>query len=110
VNIATGSNRVVLGLRPRGAAAHGGREEEEMADVEEQEVTGEGRDVMMTETETEIATTTPTDTETEIAAGALGTNDWSDPAHLCQVIGVDHCGTRNRGRTQGGCSVLAGAT
>jgi hypothetical protein len=75
MNVATGTNRVVLGLRPRGAAADGGSEEEEMADVEEEEATGEARDVTMTETEIEIATTTATETETETEAGALATND-----------------------------------
>jgi len=41
------TNRVVLGHRPRGGgASDGGREEK--ADAEEEEATGEGRDVMMT--------------------------------------------------------------
>jgi len=69
---ATGMNRVVLGRRPRqGAAADGGSEEQEMAEVEEEEAAGEARDVVMTETET--VTTAATETETE--AGALTTND-----------------------------------
>jgi len=42
-----------------------------MADVEEEEATGEARDVMMTEAE--IETMTATETETE--AGALATNE-----------------------------------
>jgi len=69
---ATGTNRVVLGHRPRGGgAADGGRAEEEMADAEEEEATGEARNVMMTEAQ--IASMTATETETE--AGALATND-----------------------------------
>jgi hypothetical protein len=71
---ATVTNRVVLGHRPRGGgAADGGRAEgeREMADAEEEEATGEARDVKMTEAE--IATTTATETETE--AGALATHD-----------------------------------
>jgi hypothetical protein len=65
---AKGTNRVVLGSRPRGGgAADCGTEEK--ADAEEEEATGEARDVMMTEAE--IATTTATKTET----GALATND-----------------------------------
>ena len=59
--------------RLRGAAADGVSEEEEMADVEEEEATGEARDVMMTETE--IAYMTATDTDTETEAGALATID-----------------------------------
>jgi len=79
---ATGTNRVVLGHRPRGGAAAGGGSEEEemadeiadeMADVQEDEAAGEARDVVMTETET--ATTAATETETESEAGALATND-----------------------------------
>jgi len=42
-----------------------------MADAEEEEATGDARDVMMTEPK--IATTTATKTETE--AGDLATND-----------------------------------
>jgi hypothetical protein len=65
---ATGTNRVVLGHRLRGAgAADGGREEK--TDAEEEEATGQAREVMMTEAE--IATTTVTETE----AGSLATND-----------------------------------
>jgi len=75
MNIAMWTNRVVLGLRARGAAADWGIEEEEIADVEEEEATGEARDVMMTETETEIETITVTETETETEAGPLPTND-----------------------------------
>jgi len=107
MNIAMGTNRVVLGLRSKGAAAAGGSEEEEMADVEEEEATGEPRDVTMSETETKIATTTGTKTEIDTEAGALATDDQSDPAQLREVIRVDHCGAGNSGRTQGGCSVLA---
>jgi len=49
-DMATGSNRVVLGPRPQGVA-EGGGDEEEMADVEEEEAAGEARDVTMAETE-----------------------------------------------------------
>ena len=66
---ATGTNRVVLGSRPRGGGAAGGGREEK-ADAEEEEATGEARDVMMTEAE--IATTTATESE----AGALATNEF----------------------------------
>ena len=63
---------MVLGHRPReGGAADGGSAEGEMADAEEEEATGDARDVMMTEPK--IATTTATKTETE--AGDLATND-----------------------------------
>jgi len=75
MNIATGTNTVVVGLRHRGAAADGGSEEEEMADVGEEEATGEARDLTMTETEKEIAIMAATKTETETEAGALVTND-----------------------------------
>jgi len=72
-DMATGSNRVVLGPRPQGVAG-GGRDEEEMADVdEEEEAAGEARDVTMAEIET--ATRTVTDTETETETGAQATND-----------------------------------
>jgi hypothetical protein len=43
----------------------------EMADAEEEEATGEARDVVMTEAK--IATTTTIETETEV--GAQATND-----------------------------------
>ena len=76
MHTATGTNRVVLGRRPRGgAAADGGGEEEEMADVQGEEATGEARHVLMTETETATTATTATDTETETEAGALATNN-----------------------------------
>jgi hypothetical protein len=76
MHTATGTNRVVLGRRPRGgAAADGGSEEEEMADVQGEEATGEARDVVMTETETATSAATATETETETEAGALATND-----------------------------------
>jgi hypothetical protein len=78
MHTATGTNKVVLGHRPRGGAAAGGGSEEEeiaheMADVKEDEAAGEARDVVMTETET--ATTVATETETETEAGALAAND-----------------------------------
>lgn len=41
--------------------------------MEQEEATGEARDIMMTETG--IATTTATETETETEVGALATND-----------------------------------
>jgi hypothetical protein len=75
MNIATGTNRVVIGLRPREAAADVGSEEDEMADVEEEETTGTARDVTMTATAIEIATMTATETETETEVGALATNE-----------------------------------
>ena len=71
-HMATGTNRVVLGHRPRGGgAADGGRADGEMADAEEEEATGEVRDVMMTDTE--IASTPATETEPE--AGTLAPKD-----------------------------------
>jgi len=82
MHTATGTNRVVLGRRPKGGAAAGGGSEEEemaddmadeMADVQEDEAAGDERDVVMTETET--ATTAATETETETEAGAQATND-----------------------------------
>jgi hypothetical protein len=76
MHTATGTNRVVLGHRPRGgAAADGGSEEEEMADAQGEEATGEARDVVMTDTETATTAATATETETETEAGALATND-----------------------------------
>jgi hypothetical protein len=75
-DMATGSTRVVLGLRPQRVA--GGRvDEEEMADVDEEgeEVMGEARDLMMAMNKTETATRTETDTETKIQMGALATDD-----------------------------------
>jgi len=64
----TGTNRVVLGHRPRErGAADGGREEK--ADSEEEEATGEARNVMMTEAEIDAPTATGTE------AGALAPND-----------------------------------
>ena len=74
MHMATGTNRVVLGPRFRGgSAAEGGCKEEEIADVEEEEATGEARDVMMTETETETETVNTATTETEVRT--LTTND-----------------------------------
>jgi len=110
LNIATGTNRMVFGLMPSGAAADRGREEERMADVEEEEATEEAREVTMTETQTEILTTTVTATESETEVGVLATYDYSDPAQLHKVIRVDHCGTGNGSQTHAGCRVLARAT
>jgi len=102
MHTATGTNRVVLGRRPRGgAAAKGGSEEEEMTDVQGEEATGEGRDFVMTQTKTATTAATATETETEPEAGALATNDQSDPAKPREVIRVDHCGAGDRSRTQG---------
>jgi hypothetical protein len=76
IHMATGTNRVVLGRRPSGAAAADeGSEDEEMTDVQGEEATGEARDVVMTETETATMATTPTEAETETEAGALATKD-----------------------------------
>jgi hypothetical protein len=49
-----------------------------MDDAEEEEATGEARDVMMTEAE--IATATATETEPEV--GSLATNEYSATAEL----------------------------
>jgi len=77
LDMATGSNRVVLGYRPQRVAEGGGDDEEERAYVEEEEeeAAGEAREVMMAETETETATRTATHTKTEIGMGALATDD-----------------------------------
>jgi len=76
IHMASGTNRVVLGRRPRGGAAAERRsEEEKMTDVQGEEATGEGRDVVMTETETANTPVTATETQTETQAGALATND-----------------------------------
>jgi hypothetical protein len=70
-----GLTRVVLGPWVLGVA-EGGRDEEEMADVdEEEEAAGLNRDITMGETETETAMRSATDTETETETGALATND-----------------------------------
>jgi len=103
MHMATGTKRVVLGHRPTGGGA-ADRGMEEKADAEEDEATGKARDVMMTEAE--IATTTATETD----AGALATNDQSDPAQLRKVVRVDHCGTGDVSRTKSGPIVLATAT
>jgi len=74
-NMATGSNSVVLGPRPHGVA-EGGGDEEVMADVdEEEEASGEARDITIAETSTETATWTSTDTKTGIETEALAIND-----------------------------------
>ena len=92
LDMATGSNRVMLGPRPYRVAEGGGDEEEGMADVDEEEerAAGEAGDITMAETETETATWTATDTDTEIGTGARATDDWSDPAQLRKVIRVNH--------------------
>jgi len=87
MHMAKRTNRVVLCLRPCArAAAEGGSAQEVVADVEEEEAIGVARDAMMTENET--ATTAATERQ----AGALASNDWSDPAQLRKVIRVDYCG------------------
>jgi len=69
---ATGSNRVVLGPRPEGVAEEGG-DEEEMANIDEEEMTEEeARDATLTETDTATSSVTVTQIETE--TGALATN------------------------------------
>jgi hypothetical protein len=72
--MATGSNPVVLGPRPQGAAEAGG-DEEEMADVDEVEMAGEARYITMAMTDIETASRAETDTKTEIEKGSLATND-----------------------------------
>jgi hypothetical protein len=59
-------------------------------DVHEEETTSEARDISMT------ATKTATMALTESEAGALSTNDLSDPAQLRKVIRVDNCGASDR--------------
>jgi hypothetical protein len=96
MHTATGTNRVVLGHRRRGgAAADGRRAEGEMAEVEEEGAPGEARNVLMTEAV--IVTTTPTVSEVE--AGALATNDSSNPAQLQKVVRVDRCSTGDASAT-----------
>jgi len=73
MHVALGTNRVLLGHRPKGAVgADGGSEEEHIADVQEEEAPGEVRDIM--KTKTDIATTTMTVTETETDEGAMAKN------------------------------------
>jgi len=68
-------NRLVLDPIPRGgAAAEGGTQQEEMADVEKEQAMGEARDVLMTKTATETETMT-TMAVTESEAEALASND-----------------------------------
>ena len=94
----------MLRHRPKGTAKERRGSGAELVDAEEQEEMGEAEDITMTES----ATMAATGTETE--AGGRATNDQSDVAQLRQVIRVDHCGDGDRGRTNGGHSVLAGAT
>jgi hypothetical protein len=108
-NMATASNRVVLGPRSQ-RVAEGGGDEREMADVDEEEAVGEARGDTMAETKTETATRTATDTETVIEMGVLAPNHYSDPAQLHKVIPVDHCGAGDGRRMLGGRSVLARVT
>jgi len=49
-DVASGTNRVMLGARPREPTAEGWGSKEEMTDGEEKEATGERKDVTMTET------------------------------------------------------------
>jgi len=64
--VESGTNRVALGLRPKGTSADGGGSDAEMGEVEEKEVTGEAADIMMTETVNKTATEigTPTSAQT----------------------------------------------
>jgi hypothetical protein len=111
-DIATGSNRVVLGPRPQRVADGGGDEEEEIADVDKEEkgAAGYARNLTMAETETVTATRTVTDTETEIGTEAPAAAEYRDPAQLRKVIRVDDCRPGDGSRTQDGCSVPARAT
>jgi len=72
-DVASGTNRVVLGHRPRGIVTYGGRSEAELelVDVEEEGTMAEIEDITMTD----IATTAGTLTASETATGALATND-----------------------------------
>jgi len=74
-DVASGTNRVVLGPRPKGAAeeGEGGGSEAEMEDVGEKEASGEAQDITMNETANTTATETKIGAETEM--GALATND-----------------------------------
>jgi len=81
-DVASGTNRVTLGPRPRGTAAEGGGSKAEMTDVEEKEAMGETEDVTMTET----VNTTTTETGTETETGAPAAHDQSDSAQLPQVV------------------------
>jgi hypothetical protein len=74
-DVASGTNRVVLGPRPQGAAEEGGGggSEAEMENVGEKEEPGEAEDVTMTETANMTATEPEIGAETEM--GALATND-----------------------------------
>jgi len=74
--VASGTNRMMLGHRPKGSAKEGGESGAELVDAEVEEATGEAEDVTMTAS----ATTAVTATETE--TGAPATNDWSDSARL----------------------------
>jgi len=107
MHIALGMHRVIFGHRPRGGvAADGGSKEEEMADMQNMEATGDAGDVMMSEKG--IGTTAATETETE--ARALATNNWSDLVQRCKAIQVDNCGAGDRSRMQGGRLVCPRAT
>jgi len=108
-DMATCSDRVVLGPRPEGVA-EGDEDEEKMPDVDKKEkAAGEARDVMMAVTETDIVTRNMSDIEIETETGALATIDCSDPAQLHKVMRVDHCATGDWSPTQCWCSVLAKA-
>jgi hypothetical protein len=74
MDMATVTNRVVLGSSPgEGVAADGGYDEDVMADGQEEEAMRKARDGIMTKIEN--ATMTATETETETHAGALTKND-----------------------------------
>jgi len=83
-DMATGSNREVLGPTTQGVAGGEGDEGEIADGDEEEEAAGEARDLMMAEIDT--ATRTVTDTETETELGVLATSDQCDPAQLRKAI------------------------
>jgi hypothetical protein len=72
---ASGTNRVVVGPRPKGAAEEGGGRgsEAEMVEVWDKEATWEAEDITMTESANITATVNAICAETEI--GPLATND-----------------------------------
>jgi hypothetical protein len=108
--MATDSNRVILGTWFQPVVA-GERDEEGIADVdEEEEAAGEARAVFIAKTQPETTTMSKTDTATEIEMEALDTNDSSDAVHLRKAIRADNCGAGDRSQTQGELSVLTSGT
>jgi len=92
-DVASGTNRVVLGHRPKDTAKVGWGSEAELVNGEEEEALGEVEDVTMTE----IAPTPATETGTQTETRTLATNDLSDPAQLRYVVRVDHRGAGDCG-------------